>query len=181
MTEHNQMATVQVAVREATIQALLELRISKDESLAGVIARLAEHQDCRKGNRAHDMTASVPLFEQRTHKYEIGFLDQVIGANSLGKLYGKLVDALYDIAPEAVENLAVMRSRSRRYVAKDEADVHPNSPHLQSLRTNSGYFVSKNVGTADFIRGMKALCSAADLTFDRDVWFRKKRRDDCTE
>lgn len=176
MTVNKQMATVQVAIQETTLQALLALRLSSEETLAGVIARLAEPQSCPKDDVEPENASLAQSVAEGAHKYEAGFLDHVLGANALGELYGKLVDALYEVAPEAVANLAAMRSRSRRYVAKEKAQIHPNSPHLATLQTTSGFFISKNVGTEDFIRGTRALCKAADLSFGQDVWFRKNRR-----
>lgn len=176
MTVNKQMATVQVAIQESTLQALLALRLSSEETLAAVIARLAELKNCPKDDGEPEKADVAQSVGEDAHKYEAGFLDQVLGANALGELYGKLVDALYEVAPDAIASLATMRSRSRRYVAKERAHIHPKSSHLGTLRTASGYFVSRNIGTTDFIRGAKALCAAADLVFNEDVTFRTNRR-----
>jgi len=175
MTTNNQMATVQIAIQETTLLALLALRQSNEESIAGVVGRLAHSQNyAHDDEEAEQAVLAVAVVEKR-HKYEVTFLGQILGSDALGDMYGKLVDALFVVAPDAVAKLATMKSKSRQYVSKDALRIHPNSQHLETLRTTSGFYVSKNVGTRDFNRGLKALCEAADLQFGEDVKFQKNR------
>jgi len=95
----------------------------------------------------------------------------VIAANSLGELYGNLVDATFDIAPEALDTLAGMKARTRHYIARDHLDIHPDSPHLPVLKTKSGWYVSKNIGTDDLLRGVRALCKAGGIKDGQDVCY----------
>jgi hypothetical protein len=37
------------------------------------------------------------------------------------------------------------------------------------LRTKTGWYVSKNIGQVDFLRGIEALCMAGDIKYGEDV------------
>ena len=169
MRVNNSHSTIQVAVYETTLPALVALKRFPDEPLADVIERFADafrQRDSKSDLQAGRAKMKVP---KAYYKHEITFLDATIGANSLGELYGKLIDALFDIAPEAVKKLAGMKARTRRYVARDRSSIHPASPHLPTLKTKSGWCVSKNIGQDDFKRGVKALCRACDIKYGEDV------------
>jgi hypothetical protein len=165
----NPRSIIQVAVYETTLPALIALKQSSDESLADVIQRVADASRPGDNKLVFQAGQAKKKASKAHYKHRILFLDVIIGANSLGELFGKLIDVLFDIAPESLEKLARMKARTRRYVARDRNNIHPASPHLPTLKTKSGWYVSKNVGTDDFIRGVRALCRASDLKHGEDV------------
>ena len=64
-----------------------------------------------------------------------------------------------------------MRSRKRGYVARNKSHIHPGRPDLATFKTNSGWWISTNVGTEDVIRNLNALCCAGNLKFSTDIRF----------
>ncbi len=162
-------STVHVAVYETTLPNLVVLKQFPDEPFADVIERVAGAFRQGGSNFVLQEEQAKKKIPKPHYKHNILFLDTRIGANSLGELYGKLIDLLFDIAPEAVEKLAGMKARTRRFVAKDSSNIHPSSPHLPTLKTKSGWHVSKNIGKVDFNRGTRALCTAADIKYGKDV------------
>jgi len=162
-------STVHVAVYETTLPNLVVLKRFPDEPLAEVIERVARACRQRDSRLVLQEEQAKKKVSKSHYKHKILFLDTMIGANSLSELYGKLVDLLFDVAPEAVEKLAGMKARIRRFVAKDRSGIHPSSPQLPTLKTKSGWYVSKNIGEKDFLRGVRALCKACNIKYDEDV------------
>jgi hypothetical protein len=172
MNKTHSISTVQITVDEAILSALVALKQSPEEPLASVIDRasnaLRQRNEQLVYQEERETKATIPYC-----KHEVVFLGSIATANSYGELYGKLVDMLFAVAPEAVKELAEMKARSRHYVAKDHDKIHPGSMHLPTLKTKTGWFVSKNIGKIDFFRGVKALCKSANIKFGEDVMFRR--------
>ena len=97
MTTNNQMATVQIAIQETTLLALLALRQSNEESIAGVVGRLAHSQNyAHDDEEAEQAVLAVAVVEKR-HKYEVTFLGQILGSDALG-------DMLYILCGTIIEH-----------------------------------------------------------------------------
>ncbi|MDF2233147.1 hypothetical protein P2H44_11350 [Albimonas sp. CAU 1670] len=104
-------------------------------------------------------------------KYSLTMLGEEMHAATLGDMFLKVVDALHQVAPNAVERLAASPSRKRAFVSRRREIVHPGRPDLPVLRTTSGWWVSANIGTADLERALRAVCEAAKLEYGRDIQF----------
>jgi len=89
----------------------------------------------------------------------------------LPEIFAQFVDMTAKVAPEALDKLAGMSARRRRFVARNPEAIHPGNRHLPITRTASGWWISKNIGQEDLKRALRALCDAAGLTFGADVKF----------
>jgi hypothetical protein len=96
-------------------------------------------------------------------------LGERIGAPTLGKLFAAVVDAIHHLDPTAIERLAAMKARSRRFVSRAQEDVHAGRLDLPLLQTCSGWWVSRNIGKRDLHRALDALCRASGLTYRDDL------------
>ncbi|MGV6816509.1 MAG: hypothetical protein ACWA44_04450 [Thiotrichales bacterium] len=160
---------IQIAVYETTLPMLFAMKQSREEPLADVIQRISKDTKRRKPlGGLQDGDCKEEVLESG-YRHQLLVLDSVIGADSFGELYGKLIDVVSDVADDVIEDLASMRARSRFYVSRNRAGIHPGSPHLPTLKTTSGWYVSRNVGFKDFVRGVQALCVAGEIEYGKDI------------
>ncbi|MBW6495552.1 MAG: hypothetical protein K0B16_13535 [Burkholderiaceae bacterium] len=178
--------TVFVRLHESTVATLMALR-SDDETLDAVTARCADL--ARKvslvdstpappiaspsaAEPASTVVATVSTWPEATSGlYVASILGAPIGANTLGSLLCNAVDAIHDLDPTAIERLARLKARTRHYVAREPEQVHAGRRDLPVLQTRSGWWVSANMGRADLVRSLRALCQANGLRFGQDIRF----------
>lgn len=169
MTPTAQEPTVLVRIPVHLVDAMLKMRdsINRDlmASLAASIASDANVEINETGK------ASKLLHGPRHYKYKAEYLGESIKGRTLPDVFAAIVDLTAEIAPEAVEILANMSARSRRYVARKPEAIHPGNNKLPTKRTASGWWISKNIGQEDLVRALMALCRASDLRFGTDVKF----------
>jgi hypothetical protein len=173
---------VLVPLREATVALLMAQRQRDDETLDAVSARLA-HDRLPDGMPA---IGSLPLpsaSEGRESAPTVGeqyglelFEAETVLTATLPELYGALIDRLAELDPEAVEKVAPMRSRKRGYVSREKNAIHPGRPDLPIRRTQSGWWISANIGEEDLKRALKVTCTANDLVYGHDIRFLGKIR-----
>ena len=164
-SEAHSTSGILVPLDEQIISRLLSLRHA-GESLADVIDRLCSCEDA-----AVDSAAMHTAPETMAGKYEATFLGETVSANTLPALFSRIVDMVAEINPAALERLANMKARTRRYVSRTKEAVHPGRADLPVLQTRSGWWISANVGREDIARSLRALAEAAGLTFGRDIRF----------
>lgn len=178
--------SVFVSLRESTVAMLVALR-SDDESLDAVTARCADLT--RKASLSdtfpardfaplspdeptHPVVAIVSTWPETTSGFYVASVFGVpIGADTLGALLRNVVDAIHDLDLQAIERLSRMKARTRRYVAREREQVHAGRRDLRVLQTRSGWWVSANMGRADLVRSLRALCKANGLRFGQDIRF----------
>lgn len=161
-----------IALRESTV-ALLMRNLHGGETLDQAIERVARRFAAAPKSQTAETTP--PSHEPGQLKYQAVVLGQHIEAQTLGSLFAKAVDLIAIAAPEAIEQLAQMRARSRVYVAVDPTLLHAGRTDLRSLQSESGWWVSANISEVDLKRGLKALCRAAGLRFGSDLRFWRRR------
>ncbi|NVO24989.1 hypothetical protein [Donghicola mangrovi] len=100
-------------------------------------------------------------------------LGQTVRGATLPDLFGKCVDLIHKLDPAAIEQFAEQQTHARRYVAKSREDIHFRSPHLvaETQKTESGWWISKNVSENQVVAGLRALADAAKLHFGDDIKF----------
>ena len=135
MTAPMPSPVVLVRLRESTVALLMAQRQRDDETLDAVSARLARDGLLPDGISAIGIPPlPVPCKvatsrQQRESKYGLLlFQAETLTAATLCELFGTLIDRLAELAPEAVEKLAAMRSRRRAYVAREKNAIPPRSP-----------------------------------------------------
>lgn len=161
--------TVLVRVPVHLVAAMLKMRDSLDKDLsASLAASIANDR-----GTAPKPDENLPKVVMRTpcNKHNAEYLGEKIGGRTLPDIFAEIVDLTAKLAPEALENLADTSARSRRYVARKPAAIHPGNAKLPTMRTASGWWISKNIGQEDLKRALRALCSASGLRFGTDVKF----------
>jgi hypothetical protein len=104
-------------------------------------------------------------------KYYAEFLGIAVTGRTLPEIYMQIVDMMAVAAPDALEKLAGLRARKRRFVAINPESIHPGNEYLPVLQTVSGWWISKNIGKEDLKRALSALADAAELKIGQDVIF----------
>lgn len=102
-------------------------------------------------------------------KLSAEILGQIVPGTSLSDLFARCVDVIHELDPIAIERLSVVKTHARRYVARRRENIHFRSPHLQTIKTESGWWVSANVSEAQVTTAMQLLASKAGLTFGKDL------------
>ncbi|OUS19684.1 hypothetical protein A9Q95_15675 [Rhodobacterales bacterium 59_46_T64] len=92
-----------------------------------------------------------------------------VSAATLPDLFARCVDIIHELDPPSIERLAGRKTHARRYVARRREDVHFRSPHLPTMETGSGWWISANVGEQQVTTAMRLLTKAADLQFGKDI------------
>lgn len=98
-------------------------------------------------------------------------LGQRVSGVTLPDLFARCVDLIHELDPPAIERLAGKKTHARRYVARRREDVHLKSHHLETMETESGWWISANVSEQQVTTALRLLASAANLTFGKDVIF----------
>lgn len=103
-------------------------------------------------------------------KYICDVLGAVLSGSTLPEVFAAVIDLMDDLDPAVLERLSVMRpSYARNYISRDKEKVHIRSPRLETLRTKSGWWISKNISRSQLIGALQAVCSAAGLDYAKDL------------
>jgi hypothetical protein len=157
-----------ISLPESVVAALIASRHPEDVELSDVVRRLVSQSSWNVCVTPPE-TATPTLAMAPSAKYEAEFLGEAIGAQTWPDLFARIVDITCEIAPEAIEGLAAVQARSRRYVARRPEAIHPGRPDLPVMPTGSGWWISKNVGREDVKRALRVLADVAGLRFGVDV------------
>ena len=173
MTKETTYATMLIPMHERTVAKLFSLRAYPDEALADVAERHISTpiQPPDQTSETHSKKPSCLATDVVRAKHNAEILGHRITASTLGELIAAVVDCVAELDSSILERLARDKARTRRYVARAQADIHPGRPDLSTLKTRSGWWVSSNVGTEDVKRFLEALCAAASLKVGADIRF----------
>lgn len=168
----NSTAPLYVALSQPTIELLLNLRERDDDSIDTILAR-----HFKPGINAKTATkpvaASQPSSSPRPSVsaggYRGQFLGRILQAETLGAFFSEIVDIMCEVAPDVVHDFAQCRARTRHYVSRTPVGVHGGRSDLPIHKTTTGWYVSKNIGRRDLVRGLKVLCSVARLKYGSDL------------
>jgi hypothetical protein len=160
-------ALVHVELSAEMITALLQIASSLDQQ-TGVRFNELKAEVREEGPASFgQITPTQPSRE----KYLATLLGERLSAPSLPELFGRVIDAMAGVAPEAVEALASMKSHRRRFVSRIPEGIHPGRRDLPVMKTSSDWWISRNIGREDLVRGLRALAEAAGLEFGDDITF----------
>lgn len=159
-----------VLVPKSLVGALLQVHASFDGGLADDLHRLIAHPSGGAAERDPELSPNT-CANSPARKYAANFLGVRITAWTLPEIFADIVDLTADVAPEALDKLAGMCARRRRFVARSSELVHPGRPDLSVMRTASGWWISKNIGQEDLKRALRALAQATALHYGKDVMF----------
>lgn len=172
MTAETRSPTMLVRLSEKTVARLMALRAGPDEAMDRVVARLAARPPITPHAESTAPSRKIrPVAVTVRGKRAAEVLGERIEAPTFGLLFAAIVDMVAELDPTVLERLAAIIARKRHYVARSKAEIHPGRPDLPTIKTRSGWWVSRNVGARDVQRGLMALCRVGSLTFGTDVRF----------
>lgn len=161
--------TALVSLPISLIEGLLKMRCALDDDVASAL---------RKSLGSAPASNKIPPVQQlpdgaapERGKYPAEFLGVVFSANTLATVFSQVVDMMADVAPEELVKLAAIRTRGRRFVAREPRDIHPHSPHLPVMQTTSGWWISKNISQLQLTQTLRTLSKESGLSFGKDVKF----------
>jgi hypothetical protein len=175
MNTEKDVVCVTVELPLPFVHGLLAITHLMDNGVVGALqAAIDEHDKaCRiqeiKPLFPADSMRAQPLPQHYSLKAEILGL-QVQGV-TLADLFARCVDMIHDLDPSVIERLSEKKTHARRYVARRPADIHLKSPHLDTIQTRSGWWISANVSEQQVTTAMRLLAEASDLAFGKDVLF----------
>jgi hypothetical protein len=102
-------------------------------------------------------------------KYEVIVLGKRLRADTLSKMFVRIVDEIHAWDAEVLARFSQVKARKRFFIARSRYDVHAGRRDLPAIQTNSRWWVSENVGTADVNRAVSALCKCARLRYGEDI------------
>lgn len=165
-----------VELSQSTVALLMAQRQHDTETIDNIIQRHlnyvgSDERQSKTPPRATHIRAPQQKLSAKSEGYKGEVLGKPIRSETLASFFAAVVDTIYDVAPEAIAQLAQMRARTRAYVARTRTAVHPERIDLPTKKTSSGWYISENIGRKDLVRALKALCQAADLSYGRDIRF----------
>lgn len=163
--------TISLSLPRELAEALLALRACPDEAWTDIL-RTALESSTKSPTDADAQTVLDSPRPPPTRRYEADFLGTRVTAWTLPEIFAQIIDLTSEVAPEALETLTTMRARTRRYAAPRPELIHSGRRDLAVLRTKSGWWISKNIGKEDLMRGLRALALASGLTYGSDLSFR---------
>jgi hypothetical protein len=176
MGNENNTDLVSVQLPFPFVQGLLALTNLLDKRVTAALrSALEEHQrepttsepvippSASSANRADPLPHNTNLVAE--------ILGQRVSGATLPDLFARSVDVIHELEPSAIERLAGKKTHARRYVARRREDIHLKSPHLETMETGSGWWISANVSEQQVTTAMRLLANAANLKFGKDFIF----------
>lgn len=161
--------TVLVSLPMTFVEAVLAMRSALDEDVAAAL------QISLAGAYHFDRIAfdqPSPCMPVPEHgKYAAEFLGVRFAVDTLASVFCRIVDMMADIAPEALVSLSEIQTPGRRFVAMDPRHIHRRSPHLPVLKTDAGWWISKNISKDQLKLALRKTCEVSGLTFGKDIKF----------
>jgi len=171
MSSSVEVQTMMISLSEVTVGKLLSMRSSQDETVNKVINRIIANRTKERLEQSTKRPTGTALVPPLGAKYGCEVLGRWVYGSTLPKLFANVVDTMNDVAPDSMQRFAEKRAYSRRYISRHRNQVYDHRADLGVMKTRSGWWISTNVGVADVVRGLKALCAVAGLSFGSDIRF----------
>jgi hypothetical protein len=169
MTCENPAEAVVVSLPISVVEAILGLRSALDDDVAAALGKSLPS--------ARPMAAALPVPPSprcntlRRGKYRAAFLGVEFDADTLPTVFGRIVDMMAEVAPEALVSLAEICTGRRRFISRDRLRIHLSKPDLPVLQTASGWWISRNISEDQLKLACRKMCAVAGLTFGQDIKF----------
>jgi len=162
--------TVSVSLPIAVVDALRKIQSALDDDTASALA--ASVGGAPGANKVASHPPSPAVADPMRGKYAAEFPGVPFSANTLPDVFARVVDMTAEVAPEVLDALAACQTGGgRRFVARERWDIHPGRRDLPTTRTESGWWISKNIGQEQLKHSLRALCKVCDLSFGADMKF----------
>lgn len=165
----NRQCMTLVPLSSSFIEALLKLRVVFDDDLVSALRTSLADSTAPSAAPAQAKSPAVSTLPRG--KYAAEFLGITVATRTLPEVFARIVDMTAIAAPEALERLARVRTRERRFISRDPQEIHLGNRHLPVMQTTSGWWISKNTGQEDLKRALRALCQTSGIDFGTDVKF----------
>ena len=187
---------VLVALPEATLLMLVQLRTRPNESVAEVIDRLASDQQPAlvNGGKASDESggardaAAIELATQSRMpstsqapsacRYELVVLGDSFPCACLADGLARALRSLAELDETFLERFSHLGGRSRCHVASSPDRVHPgrsdlNHKYTREMWPGAGWWISTNYSRQDVRRILRAACDLVGLNYGADLVLRE--------
>lgn len=154
-----------VALSEANVAGLMNLRVQPNESLNSVIGRLRlEHPRQKPCEQP-----SQPKTKEG-QKYVCYVFDNPVYGKTLPDVFANILDVVHDLDSEALERLAKARvSYVRNIISRDKEKIHLGVPSSRVHKSRSGWWFSAVNSQKQTIRHLEELCRVAGIEFGTDI------------
>lgn len=154
-----------VPLKQDTIAKLFTIRSSQDETLDGLIQRLA-NQESKPSQRG-----SSPRKAPSRGTYLITLLGERFTVSTLGEVLVAVLRELTNLDSEFLPRFSQEHGHTRRYVARKAEALYPGRPDLAHYHceVKPGWFVGTNYSRRDVKRILRAACEVAGITFGEDL------------
>ena len=126
-----------VPLRESTVRRLMAVGAEDPQTLdQTILDLLTDNETPEAGDDPR------PLPEAPSPKYRATVLGEEVTGNSLGEIFGRIVDCIHALDSECIRRLSRGRVSRRRIVSDRPDGVHISKPHLPVHQTEAGWFVS---------------------------------------
>ncbi len=105
--------------------------------------------------------------------------EAVVSATSLRDAYCRFIILAHQHDQEFLERFAKLKSRARRYVARNPNDLYLNSPHLaknHAVEILPGTFIDSNLSESQIAQRARAAARELGLAYGKDAWIREETR-----
>lgn len=160
---------VLVSLPVSFVEAILTLQSALDDDVTSAFAKSLAGARTVSTALLDPPAPSLAVHERG--KYAAEFLGVGFSVDTLAALFGRVVDMMADIAPENLVSLGGIRTRGRRFISLEPRGIHPYSPHLPVLQTDSGWWISKNISQDQLKLALRTICEISGLTFGKDLRF----------
>lgn len=167
------MARSLISVSESTVARLIAMKAFDDESFDLVINRLldAARPPVIQPDPVVPMPTPAPII-RRPGRHLVEVQGHQVGCWTLQETLAEGIRMLADRDETFLPRLAEVRTRSRRAVARQKADLYPDSPHLAakfSRDIGGGWYLATNCSRVDVKRWLKYASQIAGLRYGKDL------------
>ncbi len=160
-----------VPLRQETVARLIACRLNADETLDGVLKRLAEQQRETSETRLAKSIAAPPA-RGKPGRYRATLRGETSAAATLREILAGTLNRLANTDSDFLSRLSAWQGRTRRHVAQRREAIHPGRDDLNRRYTEEfrpGWWMGTNYSATDVRRILKDACRAADISFGRDL------------
>lgn len=171
---HNDLISVDLPL--PFVHGLLALTHLMDSRVTdALLAAFDSNQETSRSPKAKSPPLTAGSKRAAPVHHNTDLVAEILGkrlyGTSLSNLFSQCVDMVYELEPASIERLSDKKTHARRYVSRHREGIHIKSPHLQTIETKSGWWISGNISEQQATTAMRLLAEAANLEFGIDFIF----------
>jgi hypothetical protein len=161
----------QIGIDVDVNRAIENARQSFSESENDILRRLLLGQSRRPATPSRPARAAEEQVRARG-LWSVEIKGQRYSAANMKEAYRSLLLKLDELSPNFIQRFSAERARSRRFVARDPAQLYDSSPHLakeHARELKDGWYFDTNLSTEQVAARAKVAARIAGLSYGRDV------------